>query len=133
MLIAESYDMGEVLPQIRRYADGAETVRHIHPDVWTAPDLEKYAGAIDCRRVILAGAATNVELLQTAPGFLRRGYEVVVPEDCCDSADRYGHDRAIEMLEKDGCIISTLETEVMRLAGSCPRQVLDAVKNILRT
>lgn len=133
LLIAESYDMGEVLPQIKVHAVEAETVRHIHPDVWTAPDLEKYVGAIDCRRVIIAGAATNVELLQTAPGFLRRGYEVVVPEDCCDSPDRYGHDRAIKMLEDEGCIISTLETEVMRMAGSCQRQVLDAVKNILRT
>lgn len=133
LLIAESYDMGEILPQLKKYTGDAETVRHIHPDVWTAPDLGKYAGLTDCKRVIIAGAATNVELLQTAPGFLKRGYEVVIPEDCCDSPDRLGHDRAIKMLEDAGCCISTLETEVMRLAASCPRQVLDSVKNILLT
>ena len=133
IILAESYDMGDILPQIKKYASEAETVRHIHPDVWTSPDLEKFAGAIDCRKVLVAGAATNVELLQTVPGFLRRGYEVVVLKDCCDSADTDGHDLSIKMMEDMGCRISTLETEVMMLAGSCPKQVLDSVKNILRT
>ncbi len=133
VIVAESYDMGDILPQVKKYASEAETVRHIHPDVWTSPDLEKFAGAIDCRKVLVAGAATNVELLQTVPGFLRRGYEVVVLKDCCDSADTDGHDLSIKMMEDMGCRISTLETEVMMLAGSCPKQVLDSVKNILRT
>lgn len=132
LLIAESYDMGDVLPQIAKYS-GSETVRHIHPDVWTAPDTEKYVAAIDCRKVLIAGAATNVEVLQTAPEFLRRGYEVTVLSDCCDSADKAGHDLALKMLEEQGCRISTLSTEVMQLAGTCTKQVLDAVKNILLT
>ena len=133
VIIAESYDMGEVISQVKKYARETETVRHIHPDVWTSPDLEKYAGVIDCRKVLIAGAATNVELLQTVPGFLRRGYDVVVLQDCCDSADASGHDLSIKMMENMGCSISTLETEVMELAGSCSKQVLDAVKNILFT
>lgn len=133
VIIAESYDMGEVLPQIKKYAGEAETVRHIHPDVWTSPDLEKYVRSTDCRKVLIAGAATNVEILQTAAGFLRRGYKVVVPADCCDSADRQGHELAMKMMENMGCCISTLETEVMKFAGSCTKQVLDAVKNILLT
>ena len=133
LILAESYDMGDILPQVKQYAGEAETVRHIHPDVWTAPDLEKYVSSVDCRKVLIAGAATNVELLQTVPGFLRRGYKVAVLEDCCDSADRTGHELSIKMMEDMGCSISTLETEVMKLAGSCSRQVLDAVKNILLT
>ena len=133
VIIAESYDMGEMLPQVKKYADEAETVRHIHPDVWTSPDLEKYVGVTDFRRVLIAGAATNVELLQTVPGFLRRGCEVVVLKDCCDSADTEGHDLSIKMMEDMGCSISTLETEVMRMAGSCPKPILDSVKNILQT
>lgn len=133
LILAESYDMGEILPQVKQYAGEAETVRHIHPDVWTAPDLEKYVSSVDCRKVLIAGAATNVELLQTVPGFLRRGIKVAVLEDCCDSADKLGHELSLKMMEDMGCSISTLETEVMQLAGSCSRQVLDAVKNILLT
>ena len=133
LITAESYDMGEILPQVKKYLGEAELVRHIHPDVWTAPDLEKYVSMIDFRKVLIAGAATNVELLQTVPGFLRRGYEVVVLEDCCDSADTRGHELSLRMMEEMGCCISTLETEIMKLAGTCPKQVLDAVKNILLT
>ena len=133
LLIAESYDMGDILPQVKDHMDEAETVRHIHPDVWTSPDLEKCVGAIDCRKVLIAGAATNVELLQTVPGFLKRGYKVVVLEDCCDSVDRLGHDIALKMMEEMGCSISTLQTEVMQLAASCTKQVLNSVKNILLT
>lgn len=133
VILAESYDMGDILPQVRQYAGEAETVRHIHPDVWTSPDLDKFMSAVDCSRVLIAGAATNVEILQTVPGFLKRGYKVIVLEDCCGSADELGHDLSIKMMEDMGCQISTLETEVMRLAGSCTKQVLDAVKNILFT
>jgi hypothetical protein len=133
LIIAESYDMGDVLPQVKKYTAEAETVRHIHPDVWTAPDLEKYAAAVDCRKVLIAGAATNVEILQTAEGFIRRGYKVVILEDCCDSPDKRGHELSLKMMEDLGCRMSTLETEAMRLAGSCTKQVLDSVKNILLT
>ena len=133
LLLAESYDMGGILPQVKDHAGEAETVRHIHPDVWTAPDLEKYVGATGCRKVLIAGAATNVEILQTVPGFLRRGCEVVILEDCCDSVDKAGHAHSIKMMEDMGCRISTLETEVMMLAGSCTKQVLNSVKNILLT
>ena len=133
LLIAESYDMGDILPQLKEFTRDAETVRHIHPDVWTAPDLEKYVGLTGCGRVLIAGAATNVEILQTVPGFLKRGCKVTVLADCCDSADGPGHELAMKQLEEEGCRISTLETEVMKLAGSCTKQVLDAVKNILFT
>ena len=133
LLIAEACDAGDLLPQIRKYTEEAEIVRHIHPDVWTAPDLEKYVAAVRCRKVLIAGAATNVELLQTVPGFLERGCKVVVLKDCCSSADRLGHDIALKMLEEAGCSLSTLETEMMQMAGSCTRQILDAVKNILLT
>ena len=133
LILAESYDMGDILARVGQYAGEAETVRHIHPDVWTSPDLEKLMSAVDCSKVLIAGAATNVEILQTVPGFLKRGYKVIILEDCCGSADELGHDLSIKMMEDMGCQISTLETEVMRLAGSCSRQVLDAVKNILFT
>ena len=103
---------------------------------WTEEKLdafEKYVNALDCRKVLIAGAATNVEILQTAEGFIKRGYKVTVLEDCCSSPDKLGHELSINMMEDMGCIISTLETEVMKLTASCSRQVLDAVKNILRT
>ena len=133
LLITESYDKGDILPQLKKYTGEAEKVMHIHPDVWTSPDLEKHMDAVDCRKVLIAGAATNVEILQTVPGFLKRGCRVVVLEDCCGSANKLGHDIAMKMMEDMGCSLSTLQTEMMQLAGSCSKQVLNAVKNILLT
>ena len=133
LLITESYEKGDILPQLKKYTGEAEKVVHIQPDVWTSPDLEKHMAAVDCRKVLIAGAATNVEILQTVPGFLKRGYRVVILEDCCGSANKLGHDIAMKMLEEMGCSLSTLQTEMMQLAGSCSKQVLNAVKNILLT
>lgn len=133
MLFTESHDLGSTLPSLKRYASGAETVEHIHPDAWTSPDMEKYASALDVERVLIAGAASNVELLQTALGFVARGFEVVVIEDCCGASKKSVHREAMDMLREAGCRISSCETEVMQLAGTCSRQVLDSVKNILFT
>ncbi len=131
VIIAESYDKGELLPELAPYTKEAETVRHIHPDVWTSPDMEKLVTAADCRKVLIAGASTNTEILQTVPGFIRKGYEVVIIEDCCAASDKLSNKLAIEMLREYGCRISTLETEVMELAGGCTKPVLESVRSIL--
>lgn len=133
LLYTESAGLGGLLPELAPYESEAENVLHIHPDAWTSPDMEKMVSAIDAERVMIAGAASNIELLQTALGFIERGYEVVVIEDCCAASTKSGHKLAMKDLEDAGCRISTLETEVMRLAASCTKQVLDSVKNILFT
>lgn len=131
LLFTESHDMGETVPELRAFADGSETVRHIHPDSWTSPDMETYVGSLDPQRVLVAGACSNVELLQTALGFAERGFDVVVIEDCCAASKKKAHKMAMRYLQDAGCRISTCETEIMELAGSCSKQVLDSVKNIL--
>ena len=95
--------------------------------------MEKVVSSIDVERVLIAGAASNIELLQTALGFIERGYEVTVIEDCCAASKKKDHAVAMKDLEEAGCRISTLGTEVMQLASSCSKQVLDSVKNILFT
>ena len=133
VLFAETAGMGELLPELASYVGETERVAHIHPDAWAAPDMEKLVSAVDVGRVMIAGAASNVELLQTALGFVDRGYEVTVIEDCCAASNKSGHRIAMKDLAEAGCRISTLETEVMQLAATCTKQVLDSVKNILFT
>ena len=58
---------------------------------------------------------------------------MTVIEDCCAASKKKDHAVAMKDLEEAGCRISTLETEVMQLAASCSKQVLDSVKNILFT
>lgn len=131
ILFTETGGLGDLLPELSSYAGESEKVEHIHPDAWTSPDMEKFVDAVDFERVLIAGAASNAELLQTALGFIERGYEVTVLEDCCAAPKKSDHKVAMRDLEVAGCRISTLGTEVMKLAGSCTKQVLDSVKNIL--
>ena len=133
VLLTEEGGLGEMLPELASYAGEAEKVEHVHPDAWTSPDMEKVVSSVDVERVLIAGAASNIELLQTALGFIDRGYEVTVIEDCCAASKKKDHAVAMKDLEEAGCRISTMETEVMQLAASCSKQVLDSVKNILFT
>ena len=131
LLFTQSGGDGDLLPELESYMGEAETVLHVHPDAWSSPDMEKLVMSVDADRVLIAGAASNVELLQTALGFIERGYEVTVIEDCCAASKKTDHKVAMRDLEDAGCRISTLGTEVMKLASSCSKQVLDSVKNIL--
>ncbi len=131
LLFTQSGGDGDLLPQLEAYTGESETVMHVHPDAWSSPDMEKLVRSVDTERILIAGAASNIELLQTALGFIERGYEVIVIEDCCAASKKSDHKVAMRDLEAAGCRISTLGTEVMKLAASCSRQVLDSVKNIL--
>jgi len=133
VLFTESAGLGDLIPELAAFENDSEKVMHVHPDAWTSPDMEKLVSAVDTERVMIAGAASNVELLQTATGFIERGYEVVVIEDCCAASGKKDHKIAMKDLEEAGCRMSTLETDVMKLAASCSKQVLDSVKNILFT
>jgi len=133
LLFTETGGMGDILPELEAYAGGAEKAEHIQPDAWSSPDMEKLVSLIDVERVLIAGAASNIELLQTALGFRERGYDVTVIEDCCAAAKKSDHRVAMKDLEDAGCRVSTMGTEVMQLASSCTKQVLDSVKNILFT
>ena len=131
LLFTQSGGSGDLLPELGSYMGEAETVIHVHPDAWSSPDMEKLLSSVDAERVLIAGAASNIELLQTALGFIERGYEVTVIEDCCAASKKSDHKVAMKDLEDAGCRVSTLGTEVMKLAASCSKQVLDSVKNIL--
>lgn len=131
VLFTETHGMGDILPALTSYASEAEKVVHILPDAWTAPDMEKYATCLDPQKILIAGASSNAELMQTALGFVERGYEVTVIEDCCAAPSKSDHKTAMRMLANAGCNISTFRTEVMLLAGECEKPVLDSVTAIL--
>ena len=133
ILFTETGGLGDLLPALRDHLSDAEVAEHVHPDAWTSPDMERIVSSVDAERVIIAGAASNIEVLQTAIGFKERGYEVTVIEDCCAASKKSDHRVAMKDLEEAGCRISTMGTEVMQLAASCTKQVLDSVKNILFT
>ena len=131
MLITETYGQGKTIKEVRKYADESEVVERTAPDAWTAPDMERNVSALGPDRVVIAGALANTAVRETALGFLERGIEVIIAEDCCAATSKKERKKAMEDLADAGCRIESSESILMQLAGSCTKQVLDAVKNIV--
>ena len=131
LLITETYGQGKTLKCVRKYMDGSERVERILPDAWTSPDMERNVSALEPDRVFIAGALANTAVRETALGFLERGFEVIIAEDCCAATSKKERRLAMEYLREAGCRIDSSESIIMQLAGGCSRQVLDAVKNIV--
>ena len=131
ILITETYGQGKTLKEVKQYSAGTERVERIMPDAWTSPDMERNVAALEPDRVIIAGAPANTAVKQTALGFIERGFEVMIAGDCCAATSKKELAKAMDDLREAGCIIESSETVIMQLAGSCSKQVLDAVKNIV--
>lgn len=131
MLITETYGMGKTIKEVRKHSDGSERVERKMPDAWTSPDMEKNVAALEPDRVVIAGALANSAVKETALGFLDRGFEVMIVEDCCAATSKKERRLAMEELREAGCRTGSSESVIMQLAGGCSRQVLDAVKNIV--
>lgn len=131
ILLCETFGEGETIAEVEEHMSEAERVERISPDAWSTPDTDAHvAGAGECR-VLIAGAKTNVALMQTAFGFLERGYSVCVLEDCCSASSKAAHRQAIEHLWEAGCKISDCETEMMKIAGKADNEIQTAIRRII--
>ena len=131
LLITETYGQGKTIKEVRRYSAESERVERIAPDAWTSPDMERNVSALGPDRAVIAGALANSAVKETALGFLERGFEVIVAEDCCAATSKKERKQAMEELREAGCRIASSETVIMELAGTCTKQVMDAVREIL--
>ena len=131
MIITETYGQGKTIDAVAQYSAEAEYVERTAPDAWTAPDMDARVSALGPDRVYIAGALANTAVRATVLGFLERGYSVTVAKDCCAATSGGERKMAMKELREAGCRIETSETVLMELAGSCSKQVLDAVKKIL--
>lgn len=131
MLITETYGQGKTVDEVLKYAGEGERVERSAPDAWTSPDMERNVSALGPDRVVIAGAPANTAVRETALGFLERGIEVIIAEDCCAATSKKERKLAMEDLRAQGCRVDSSESIIMQLAGGCSRQVLDAVKNIV--
>ena len=132
MLLTECYGKGDLIDGIKEHDSRAELAERMEPDAWFSADLGKYTALIDAGRILIAGAETHIALLQTALGFVERGYEVTVLEDCCASAESKEHRRALKELKDAGCRITSFESEIMRLANEEKQAVRASLERIIK-
>lgn len=132
LLLTERYSKGAFSEEVMKYASRFETAERMKTDAWTSEDMVSLTSLVDARKVIIGGAETHLALFQTAIGFLERGYEVIVIEDCTGSANPDIHKKAIRELKEAGARIAGLERTLMELASEKEPYIRDSVERILR-
>lgn len=132
LLLTERYSKGAFSEEMMKYASRFETAERMKTDAWTSEDMVALTSLVDARKVILAGAETHIALMQTAQGFMERGYDVTVLEDCAAAADMEEHKKALRELKEAGVRIASLERIVMDIASRKERFVRDSVERIIR-
>ncbi len=130
-VVAEDYVSGRTIEDIRINLDRLETVEKDAYNIWRSQDFEKIMSVSNSNTLLLAGTETHLGILQTAEESLKRGYEVIVLEDCCTSVSEHEHRLAIETLRTAGCKISTLESEILKIAEDVNPQTKRSIRKIL--
>ena len=70
--------------------------------------------------------------MQTALGFLERGYEVTILEDCTAAFGSEEHKKAIRELKEEGAEIAGLERKMMEIADTKELYVRESIERILK-
>lgn len=78
---------------------GETVVKHTRVNAFFGSDLEDLLHALDARRLIVAGIATNSVVATTVAHAADAGYEVTVAEDACSSGNPELHRACMENMK----------------------------------
>lgn len=132
ILFTKSYGKGALLSGISDITTRCEIAEHMKTDPWMANDMSTHTAMVDAEKVIIAGAETHLALMQTALGFLERGYEVTILEDCTAAFGSEEHKKAIRELKDAGAEIAGLERKMMEIADTKELYVRESIERILK-
>ena len=132
ILYTKCYGKGEIAGGIANVTSKCEIAEHIKTDPWTAVDMSSHTALVDAKKVIIAGVETHLALMQTALGFLERGYEVTILEDCTAAFGSEEHKKAIRELKEEGAEIAGLERKMMEIADTKELYVRESIERILK-
>lgn len=132
-LISQLYTRGSggTARPIREAVGSFEHVESICYDLFEEPGFNKAAESLSGSTVVIAGFEAHISVQQTALGFKRRGYDVIVLGDCCSSKNREDMECAMQLLANEGCEVTTYEAFVYDMLGSSAHERYDAVSNII--
>jgi len=130
-LMVEQYGDGKTIKAVSSAVSNTEYVNTNAFNGFECRKFEELTETLNYRRVYLAGLQTHISIEQTAREFRRRGYDVVVVEDCCSSRAKANHNLAIEGMRADGCRILTMEAAAMEIMGGSSHPAYKTVSEIL--
>lgn len=119
---------GPMYPElVAELGDHPVVVRHDAFDAFDAPGFAEAVTATGRKHLVFAGLTTEVCVLHTAMGALRRGYEVSIVVDATGGSDPATHAAALSRLVQAGATT----TSWMSLATELVRRYADDSKGVL--
>jgi Isochorismatase family len=83
------------------------------------------------RQAIVCGIEAHVCVSQTALDLLEQGVEVHLPADAVASRHAIDYERALARLEREGAVVSTVETVLFELLGRAGTPEFKAVQELI--
>lgn len=80
-------------------------------------NIETHFSNLGRQKVILMGAEAHVCIQLTALDFLKRGYDVFVPEDCVLARDKHTYDSGLQLMKQMGAVLTNSESLFFQLMG----------------
>lgn len=112
VIVTEQYPqgLGETADVIKNnLPEGAAFVEKTSFSAVNEADFAKKVSSLRRRQVLLCGIETHICVLQTALGFMEKGFDVYILRDCCSSRHRNEHETGIELLRQYGAGIICTE------------------------
>ena len=109
---------------------GLEDEPAIEKTVFSAARVEGF-GMDGADQAIVCGIEAHVCVSQTVLDLLEQGAEVHLPADAVGSRHQIDYERALARLEREGAVVSTVETVLFELLGRAGTPEFKAVQELI--
>ncbi len=135
ILMTEQYPKGlgstvawlkELLPE------DVQPISKVHFSCRDVPEVMDALSALQRKKIILVGLETHICLYQTARDFLDEGFDVFVPSDGVLSRFEENYDVGLDLLDKAGVTITTVETILFDLLKKSGTPEFKAISQLIK-
>lgn len=124
-------DLGEIPSELSKIFTKAKQINTVSFDIFDVPGFSKDFLFKKGSRIVIAGLEAHASVMQTAMGFIDRGFSVVVLKDCCSSRNEDDMQASMEYLSREGCMITTYETFIYSLIRTSKHESIDQIRSII--
>lgn len=124
-------DLGDIPEDLMNSFSKAEQINTISFDIFDIPDLTENLLPKKGSKVVISGLEAHASVMQTAMGFIDRGFSVVILRDCCSSRNQEDMDASMEYLSREGCMITTYEAFIYSLIRTSKHESIDKIRSIM--
>lgn len=125
--------LGETVPPIKELLiEGTPSFDKISFSCYDDTSIKQYIMEQGKTFIILFGMEAHICLLQTAIDCMEVGYQVIVVVDCIGSRKDSDKQIAIKRLEKEGVIITTLESLLFELTRYAGTEIFKEISKIIK-